>query len=45
MWRVVGVMRVANSIVRILDGFGDLRWFLLGSCWPVIMHYLSQAFL
>jgi hypothetical protein len=25
MWRVMGVMRVTNSIVKTLNGFGDTR--------------------
>ncbi|KAG1748020.1 hypothetical protein EDD22DRAFT_851040 [Suillus occidentalis] len=45
MWRVVGVMRVMNSIVKTLNGFGDVREFLLLVHWLSIMCYFSQAFL
>jgi hypothetical protein len=45
MWRVVGVTRVTNCIVKTLNGFGDAREFLLLVRWLSIVCYLGQAFL
>jgi hypothetical protein len=44
-WRLMGVVRVVSGIRKILNGIGDLRWFLMIYCWPIIVEFLGQVFL